>query len=149
MIRKSKKIRKMRGSRSCGGGNVKKRRGGGHRGGRGLAGSGKNKKTKLDFVRINFPDHLGRRGFKRPQKVLKEEELINLQELDQKIDSYLDKGIAGKKGDTITVDLGQLGITKVLGKGKVTRKLDVTAPKFSESAVKKIEERGGTVHASS
>ena len=39
MIRKTKKIRKQRGSRSVGGGCTKKRRGAGHRGGRGQAGA--------------------------------------------------------------------------------------------------------------
>ena len=139
----------MRGSRTCGGGNPKKRRGGGHRGGRGLAGSGKSKKTKADFVRIHFPDHIGRRGFKRPPKVLHKKETINVQELDQNIDAYVQQGVAQKKGDTIFIDVGKLGISKVLGTGKVTQKLDVTAPKFSGSAVAKIEEMGGETHASS
>lgn len=139
----------MRGSRTCGGGNPKKRRGGGHRGGRGLAGSGKSKKTKADFVRITLPGHIGRRGFKRPQEVLQKEETINVQELDQNIDVYLEQGVAQKKGDTIFIDVRSLGISKVLGTGKVTRKLDVTAPRFSGSAVTKIEEMGGNVHASS
>ncbi len=143
MIRKRRKIRNMRGSRTCGGGNPKKRRGAGNRGGRGLAGSGKGKKTKADWVRINLPDHLGRRGFKRPQEMSVRDVIINLQELDQKITTYLEKGIAHKKGDLISVDLQKLGISKVLGKGKVTRKLEVSAPHFSASAVRKIEEKGG------
>ncbi len=146
MIRKRRKIRTMRGSRTCGGGNPKKRRGAGHRGGRGLAGGGKNKKTKADFVRIHFPGHLGRRGFKRPQKVLQNEDTINLEELDQRIPSYLEEGIARKKGDFIVVDLNPTGITKVLGKGKITHKLEVSAPHFSESAVRKIESAGGKAH---
>ena len=45
MIRKTKKIRKLRGSRSVGGGCTKKRRGAGHRGGRGNAGLNKHHKT--------------------------------------------------------------------------------------------------------
>lgn len=152
MIRKRKKIRKLRGSRTCGGGNAKKRRGAGHRGGRGLAGSGKSKKTKSDYVRIHFPDHIGRRGFKRPQKIVKKEspktkKEMNVQELDEMIETYLKKGIAEKKGDIIRIDVEKLGISKVLGRGKVTRKLDVTAPHFSEAAVQKIEHKGGKVHA--
>jgi large subunit ribosomal protein L15 len=139
----------MRGSRSVGGGSVKNRRGGGSTGGRGLAGSGKSKKTKSDYVRINFPGHIGRRGFKRPQKVLKEVKIINVQDLDQQIPALLKSGHAHKKGDSITIDVGVLGIGKVLGKGTVTHKLAVTAPSFSQSAVAKIEQAGGTAHASS
>lgn len=149
MIRKRRKTRTKRGSRTCGGGNAKKRKGAGHRGGRGLAGGGKNKKTKADMVRQKFPDHFGKRGFKRPQAVVKEEKTINVQELDQRIDAYLKQGVAQKKGDVIMVDVGKVGVTKVLGTGKVTRKLNVYAPKFSKSAVQKIEKAGGTVNASS
>ena len=65
MIRKTKKIRKQRGSRSVGGGCTKKRRGAGHRGGRGLAGGNKHLKT---WMVINDPNHFGKYGFKRPQK---------------------------------------------------------------------------------
>ncbi len=136
----------MRGSRTCGGGNPKKRRGGGHKGGRGLAGGGKNKKTKADYVRKNFPGHLGRSGFKRPAKVIVHTETINVKELDQSSDTYIEQGLAHKKGDTIIINVEALGVSKVLGTGKVTQKFDVSAPSFSESAVKKIEEKGGTVH---
>ena len=137
----------MRGSRTCGGGNPKKRRGGGHRGGRGLAGSGKSKKTKADYVRINFPDHIGRSGFKRPLKIMTKENVINVKDIDLRVDAYLKEGIAEKKGDVIVINLEPLGVTKVLGEGRVTRVLDVRAPRFSESAVQKIEEKGGKVHA--
>lgn len=147
MKRKQKKTKKLRGSRTCGGGNAKKRRGAGHRGGRGLAGGGKNKKTKADKVRMQFPDHIGKRGFKRPQKVITEKGTINVQDLDQNIEFYLEQGFAEQKGDTITVDVEPLGVAKVLGKGKVTRKLEVKAPGFSESAVRKIEEMGGAANA--
>ena len=58
MIRVKKKSTKMRGSRTCGGGCSKKRRGAGHRGGRGLAGTGKKKKKKRnaeDTKRMSQP----------------------------------------------------------------------------------------------
>jgi large subunit ribosomal protein L15 len=147
VTRNRKKIRTLRGSRTCGGGNAKKRRGAGHRGGRGLAGTGKNKKTKYDWARKHLPDHLGRRGFKMPQAVMREEKIMNVQDLDQKIDFYCEKGLAEKKGDTIFVELGKIGISKVLGKGTVRRKLNVSAPSFSESAIQKIESAGGTCNA--
>jgi large subunit ribosomal protein L15 len=147
--RKRKKIRKLRGSRTCGGGNAKKRRGAGNRGGRGLAGSGKNKKTKADWVRQNLPGHLGKRGFKRPLAVITEDTVMNVRELDENIDQFIQEGIATVKGDIILLNTEDIGVTKVLGKGRITKKLDVTAPAFSESAAKKIEAAGGTAHASS
>ncbi|MGD2247973.1 MAG: uL15m family ribosomal protein [Candidatus Methanofastidiosia archaeon] len=149
MRRKRKKTKKLRGSRTCGGGNAKKRRGAGNRGGRGLAGSGKNKKTKADWVRQNLPGHLGKRGFKRPLAVISKDIIMNVHELDENIDQFIQEGTATVKGDIIVVNTKDFGVTKILGKGRVTKKLDVTAPAFSESAVKKIEAAGGSVHASS
>ena len=68
MIRSKRKINKLRGSRSNGGGCTKKRRGAGNKGGRGNAGASKQHWTwtaKFD------PDHYGKHGFKRPQKMIK------------------------------------------------------------------------------
>ena len=36
-------------------------------------------------------------------------------------------------------------LVKILGNGELTAKLDVTADAFSATAIKKIEEKGGTV----
>ncbi len=99
-------------------------------------------------MRINFPGHIGRRGFKRPQKVVinLEKGVINVQELDEAITTYVEQGLARKKGDVFSMDLEKIGVSKVLGTGRVTRKLDVSAHAFSESAVSKIEKAGGKVH---
>ena len=58
------------------------------------------------------------------------------------------RGIATESGDVITLDAAQIGVEKVLGGGKVTRKLAVTAENFSASAVAKIEAMGGTAQTS-
>ncbi|MSP78337.1 MAG: 50S ribosomal protein L15 [Dehalococcoidia bacterium] len=58
----------------------------------------------------------------------------------------------GKAGDKVTPEwLMAQGLIrnpkqpiKILGDGELTKKLDVTAHKFSKSAKEKIEERGGT-----
>ena len=57
---KKKKIRRFRGSRTCGEG--KDHRGHGDRGGRGLAGSGKRASHKLSYFQ-NYNITLGKRGF--------------------------------------------------------------------------------------
>ena len=65
VVRRAKKIRKKRGSRTCGYGITKKHRGAGSRGGRGKAGLLKHKKTWM----IKYdPDHFGKKGFKVPVK---------------------------------------------------------------------------------
>ncbi len=137
MRRKRKKTYKKRGSRRCGGGSSKNRKGAGNRGGRGNAGSGKRARHKYT------PGHLGKRGFTRPPKLKKDESIVNLRYLNDNIDKLLEKDIAVKKKNTILVDVSKLGASKVLGKGHLTRKFSVKAENFSESAKTKIEEMGG------
>jgi large subunit ribosomal protein L15 len=140
MIRRTRKIRKMRGSRTIGGGCSKKRRGAGHRGGRGNAGLHKSKWTwtvKYD------PKHFGKYGFKRPQRSILKFNPVNLDYLDEKSEELVQQGLAQKKDNTIEIDVTDLGYNKVLGKGKLNRPLIIKSPKFSSSAAQKIEEAGG------
>ncbi|EKQ53015.1 MAG: ribosomal protein L15 [Methanobacterium sp. Maddingley MBC34] len=140
MIRRTRKIRKLRGSRTIGGGCSKKRRGAGHRGGRGKAGGHKHMWTWV----VKFdPDRYGKYGFKRPQKTINKFKTVNLDYLDDNAEKLVEKELAQKEGDTIIIDVTQLGYDKVLGKGKITRSLTIKAPHFSASATRKIEENGG------
>lgn len=140
MIRKTKKIRKQRGSRSVGGGCTKKRRGAGHRGGRGQAGGNKHHWT---WMVINDPKHFGKYGFKRPQKTIQKFKPINLSFIDNEIEKLLDAGVATKEDGQIIVDVTLLGYNKVLGKGSLSNAMTIKAPKFSQSAIAKIEDAGG------
>lgn len=140
MARADRKGRKKRGSRSCGGGSHKKRRGAGHRGGRGNAGMHKHKWT---WVIKYDPHHFGDRGFSVPRDAKHTYDSINVGELDESIDKLLDKKIAKKEGGKIEIDVTEFGCEKVLGAGRVTKPLNVKAQSFSKSAVKKIEDAGG------
>lgn len=140
MIRKTKKIRKQRGSRSVGGGCTKKRRGAGHRGGRGQAGENKHHWT---WMVINDPKHFGKYGFKRPQKTIQQFKPINLSVIDNNIEKLLADEIAVKEDGQIVLDVTQLGYNKVLGKGSLSTAITIKAPKFSQSAISKIEDAGG------
>lgn len=140
MIRKTKKIRKQRGSRSVGGGCTKKRRGAGHRGGRGLAGGNKHLKT---WMVINDPNHFGKYGFKRPQKTIQKFNPINLSTINDNVEKYLDAEIATKEDGQIVINITELGYNKVLGKGSLSEAMTIKAPQFSKSAIAKIEDAGG------
>jgi large subunit ribosomal protein L15 len=140
MIRKTRKIRKLRGSRTIGGGSSKKRRGAGHRGGRGMAGGHKHMWSWM--VKYD-PDHYGKSGFKRPQKTIYKFKPVNLDFLDEKLDELVAKGLAREEKGKIVVDVTKIGYNKVLGKGRITRPVVIKSPKFSESATRKIEEAGG------
>jgi large subunit ribosomal protein L15 len=130
----------MRGSRSIGGGCSKKRRGAGHKGGKGKAGMGKHHWT---WTVKNDPNHFGKYGFKRPQKMINKVNPVNLGYLNDNSEKLLANGIATKEGDIIIIDVTDLGYDKVLGKGKLSKPLKIKSPMFSASAEDKIQEAGG------
>ena len=123
---KKRKIEKNRGTRTCGRGGIKKRRGKGHRGGKGFAGTKKHRKS---WVFRFEPEHLGKRGF--VSKTGKTVKSINLRDLE---------ALAGDKKEIV---LSDLGFDKVLGSGSITKKLVVKAGSFSKQAKEKIEKAGG------
>jgi large subunit ribosomal protein L15 len=128
---------KYRGSRTCGGGTHKNRRGGGSRGGRGNAGG-----CKHHFVRYYLQGKtFGKNGFHNPTPA--DVEAMDLGTLDLMVDSLLTQGIARKEGKTIALDAGAIGVDKILGQGRVSRALKIQARAFSEAAKRKIEKQGG------
>ncbi|WP_457754558.1 uL15m family ribosomal protein [Thermococcus sp.] len=142
MIRRRKKVRKLRGSHTHGWGCKKKHRGGGHKGGRGMAGTGKRKKTKWTWIIKYMPDHLGKRGFSRPKAVQREIVAVNLKFIDEHLDELMQMGVAYEENGKIIVDTTQFA-DKVLGTGKLTKPLVIKAYAFSPKAQEKIREAGG------
>ncbi|MDO9097032.1 MAG: uL15 family ribosomal protein [Candidatus Methanoperedens sp.] len=138
------KTKKFRGSRTCGGGTHKNRRGGGSRGGRGNAGTCKHHFVRAMQRGLSF----GKHGFKRPPSTTSDKVIVNVGELDESIEQLVTDGFAEKKGNAFHIDLANIGIEKVLGSGKVTKPLFITAGEFSSVAKQKIEEAKGKVTAS-
>ncbi|HIH86903.1 MAG TPA: 50S ribosomal protein L15 [Methanosarcinales archaeon] len=138
-----KNVTKFRGSRTCGGGTHKNRRGGGSRGGRGNAGG-----CKHHFVR-NYMKGMayGKHGFKRPLKVLSSKPIVNVGELDELAEQMVQYGEAYKQGDVYHINLAELEypIAKVLGNGRITKPMAITVSECSISARSKIEEAGGSI----
>lgn len=135
--------KKNRGSGTHGAGSSKKRRGAGNRGGRGKAGLGK-KATHHKVRAVKKGGHLGEKGFKRPQQAVAETEAINLRQIDRRIEAFVDAGVAEETDDGYVFDADEAGYDKVLGGGHLTKNIDITAPAFSASAERKIEEHGNT-----
>ena len=141
--RKSKKIHKMRGRRAAGYGFSAGHRASGQRGGVGMAGSKKHHYIK---VMQENPRYFGKWGFKRPQRLNESISVINVGALDTDAELFVEKGIATMKGKRYQIDLSKLDIDKVLGSGKVTKKLDLTGVKaISVRAREKVTGIGGTV----
>lgn len=133
------KTKKFRGSRTCGGGTHKNRRGGGSRGGRGNAGTCKHHFVRAMQRGLSF----GKHGFKRPSSIVKDRTIVNIGEIDEAIEQLVADGFAEKKGSAFHIDIANIGIEKVLGNGKVTRPLFITAQGFSSVAKQKIEDAKG------
>ena len=133
------KTKKFRGKRTFGGGTHKNRRGGGSRGGRGNAGTCKHHFVRSMQRGLSF----GKHGFKRPPAIVEDKVIVNVGEIDEAIEQLVADGAAEKRGDAFHIDLTNIGIEKVLGSGKVTKPLFITAGEFSSSAKQKIEEFKG------
>ncbi len=133
------KTKKFRGSRTCGGGTHKNRRGGGSRGGRGNAGTCKHHFVRAMQRGLSF----GKHGFKRPLSIVEDKTIVNVGELDEAVEQLVADGFAEKKGSAFHIDLANIGIEKVLGGGKVTKPLFIAAGEFSSVARQKIEAAKG------
>ncbi len=131
------KKKKYRGSGTHGGGSKKKRRGAGSRGGRGKGG---DKHRKFKYQKEKKPD----KGFKRPDVVKDTKKGLNIKELEQSLGELIEIGACEKEGEVYKVDLKEAGYDKLLGSGRVTKKLEVEAEDFSEKAKEKLEEKGGS-----
>lgn len=138
--KKRKKNTRIRGTHTCGGGFKKKGRGKGHRGGIGMAGTGKRadqKKSKV--LKLSQKKYFG------INEILKNRhnKVINLRELVDNLNSFLEKGI-GKKMKNGVLELN-LGDYKILGNGKIKEKLRIIVKDASETAEEKIKKIGGEV----
>ncbi len=147
-----KKIRKMRGSRTCGYGRVGQHRGHGQVVGKGLTAQWKKSLYSyyLKQKRLGFPNPAwihGSHGFKRPQDMVRIEKIntMNIKDLDLQIDRLVQENIATKSGNTYSINLDDLNIQKVLGRGEVNKKLNITVKKASKGALEKVEEAGGKI----
>jgi len=144
VIYKIRKNRKMRGSKTHGWGSMKKHRGAGSRGGRGMAGTGKRGDAKKPGI-WKDKKYFGKYGFKRPKKVTIEINAINLKTIEQNLESLLSKKLIEKKNDSYVIDLKKLGFNKLLSTGKVTKKFIIKCDYASKKAIDKIKNAGGNI----
>ena len=170
-----KKVKKFRGSRTHGKGQNDRNRGGGCRGGRGNAGVHKHKYIKFIKLAKEGLYRFGKHGFKRPKEITQSYRMensvkrtlrtlksegklddytykylysrveLNVSDLDEVIDRLVELGLATKEGEVYKIDLGELGYTKLLGRGVVTKKIEVRVERATPKAIEKIEGLGGKV----
>jgi large subunit ribosomal protein L15 len=138
------KKKRQRGSRTHGGGTHKNRRGAGHRGGRGNAGSRKHE--------MHHHGPWAKEGFKRPEKVKDEIAEVDVRTLDEDATLLAADGLAEETDDGYRIDVREVvedghevDAVKVLGNGRVNHELVVVADAFSDTAREKVEAAGGSV----
>jgi len=137
MPHKLRKTRKMRGSRTYGWGKVGQHRGAGCRGHRKVG----RHKHLWSYVTAHEPNYFGKHGFTSHQSVNLKENVLNISMLDE----LSEKLSVEKEKGKVYINLTNLGFTKLLGTGKLTKKLSVNVPSCSKSAADKIKRAGGEI----
>ena len=142
-VEMKKRVKKIRGTRTCGGGSHKKRRGKGSKGGSGNAGA-----YAHHFVRsLKQGMKKGKQGSARHSSSKTYDAIMNVGELAEKLEELIKTGKAEERGDAVFLDATQLGIRKILGRGELRGKpkLIVRVNEISGIAKEKIEEAGGRI----
>ncbi len=141
-IKKRRKSSRFRGSHTHGRGFKKKARGSGHRGGVGMAGTGKRGDQKKTLIlNLYGNDYFGK------DKVLRKKTAIrlisiNLYQISEAIPSFLKSKKAVESKEGVSINLQGY---KILGEGEITKKLKITASAASKSAIEKVRKSGGEI----
>ena len=143
---KRTKFSRMRGSMTHGGGHKKKRRGAGHRGGVGNAGSGARGDSKKPSFLVKYGNtYFGKSGFHSVGR--SENKIISLRDIEENFDLMVEAGLIVKEGKEFVFDATLNGIDKVLGKTEFTKKVKVIVEQISANAKQRIIDAGGSVES--
>ena len=140
MPHKLRKIRKKRGSRTHGYGQVGQHR----KGSKGRRKAGRHKEGWTYVIKYE-PDYFKKRGFTSQKAISRKTNVINVGELDELSHKLTAEKKLERKQKKIFLDLDKLGYNKLLGMGKITEPMLVKVVAHSEAAAKKIEEAGGQI----
>jgi large subunit ribosomal protein L15 len=137
LTKKRKKVSRHRGTHTHGRGFKKKARGKGHRGGIGMAGSGKRADHKKTLILKKF----GKKYFKKDLSVAKKKtKLINLGRLVDSLNYFVKKGLVKNNKETYEANFKDY---KVVGKLSEDVKLNIVAGSASKGAIESVENAGG------
>lgn len=126
--KRRKKATRYRGSHTHARGGKKKARGKGHRGGKGLAGTGKRADQKKTLIlNLYGKEYFGKKK-RRARKPTLKLKTINLRDINTKQGSEVD-----------------LQGYKVLAEGELTKKVTIRASAASQSAIDKIKKQGSSI----
>ena len=138
MVNKTKKTRKSvrkRGTTNYHGAR-KKWKSSGHKGGKGMAGSGKRADHKKSLViKLYGNSYFGKQGITSRGTEKDRTKVLNVRDIEINLDSLMKK-----HGKSDILDLSEY---KILGEGELTKKVKIKAMAFSKSARAKIEKAHG------
>lgn len=134
-----KKNTRLRGSHTHGGGSKKKRRGAGHRGGRGKAGTGKRADQ-------NKPSYWQKRYFSSKGFASRKTKpaFVTIADIENRFPKLLAQGTIQEQDGLFTVDFGTAPC-KLLSTGTPTRKYRLVLFAASKKAQEKIKKAGGVI----
>ncbi len=136
MARRLRKVRRLRGSRTHGWGQIGQHRASGHKGGVGVSGMLKHHfSSTLKFD----PKHFGHDSTHPPRPTITKK-WISIRDLD---DLFLK--IGKTEADKKIIDLDDKGYDKLLGGGKITNAYSIKVKRATASAKEKIASAGGEV----
>jgi large subunit ribosomal protein L15 len=139
-LKKRHKVGRMRGSSRHGWGARKKHISSGHKGGKGMSGTGKMAGHKKTLVtKLYGMGYFGKQGFTSRGSKRDETEVMNLRFISLNMEMIKEK-YGKKEGKETIIDLSKF---KILGDGEISEKLIIKASAFSASAKEKIEKAGG------
>jgi len=116
----------------------KKAQGSGHRGGKGMSGSGKRADHKKTLItKLYGHKYFGKQGITSKGTKKDKTDKINIEEIGMNLEKY-----GQKKGDAWEINLKNY---KILGTGEVQNKLIITAKSASKSAIEKVKKMGGEI----
>ncbi len=128
-----------RGMGSCGWGFRKSHRKSGHRGGVGMAGTGKRADQKKTLItKLYGNSYFGKQGITSKRTERDKRQRINLWTIDQNLESY-----GKKEGDKWIINLENY---KILSEGEIKHKLIIKAKEASKSAIEKVKKAGGEIN---
>ncbi len=137
---KRKKVTKQhgRGMGTHGTGSRKNNRHSGHKGGKGMSGSGKRADHKKTLItKLYGHGYFGKQGVTSKKTKRDTRKRINLRQIELNLEKY-----GKKKGTSFEINLSSY---KILGEGEVKNKLIIKAKEASKSAIDKVKKAGGEI----
>ncbi len=133
-----RKVRRLRGSRTHGWGQVGQHRASGHKGGLGQAGLHKHLySTMIKY----YPDYFGHDSTHPPHPNISKK-WASVRDLDDLFAKF-----GTKEGEKKILDLASVGYDKLLGGGKIKNAYTVKINQSTASAQEKVKQAGGEVLA--